>query len=419
MHGGKSHTDPKSKSGVSAPQSIIYASYDRFPAPKGAAVHIDAFTRALAAEFGPVDLVAVAGAGNDGVEVPDASASRQFVAESPSPVRLHLLPAVGGTLIERVLSFRHALRTWWGQRRPRVAHVRSIFEGYPLIGSRPRCYERLVWEVNALPSIELKYHYPQVADDPELLAKLTHQEQVCLEAADLLITVSEVTAEHLASRGAERAKIRVIPNGVDLDLFPYTPPRDLVGQELRLLYVGTLSPWQGVNYALEALALYLRDAPARLTLVGDARPRQRRECEERAIELGLRGRVEFLRGCDQRQLAALHAAHDVALAPLTANDRNLVQGCCPLKVLEAMAAGNALVASDLPVVAALARNEQEALLVRPGSAKAIKDGLLRLAQTPGLAHQLSAAARARVAEQFTWERAQRALVAAYRELLDG
>jgi glycosyltransferase involved in cell wall biosynthesis len=395
---------------------IVYASYDRFPAPKGAAVHIDAFTKALAAEFGPVDLVAVAGAGNDGVELPgdvDASPS----STPASGVRVHPLPAVGGTLIERVLAFRRALRTWWGDRRPRVAHVRSIFEGYPLVQSRPRCYQKLVWEVNAVPSIELKYHYPQVADDAELLAKLEHQEDVCLAAADLLITVSDVTAEYLVSRGAERAKIRVIPNGVDLDLFPYTPPRDLVGRELWLLYVGTLSPWQGVGYALEALALYLRDAPARMTIVGDARPRQRRECEERALELGLKDRVTFLSGCDQRQLASLHAAHDIALAPLTANDRNLVQGCCPLKVLEAMAAGNVLVASDLPVIATLARNEQEALLVRPGSAKAIKDGLLRLATTPGLAPQLSAAARTRVAEQFTWQRAQRALVEAYRELL--
>ena len=60
-----------------------------------------------------------------------------------------------------------------------------------------------------------------------------------------------------------------------------------------------------------------------------------------------------------------------------------------MKVLEAMASGTPLVASNLPVVAGLARHEIEALLVAPGSAKAIKDALLRLDESPGLAASAS------------------------------
>src|SRR5687768_15153368 len=117
MNSERAPLRPISHSGDQSPHSIIYASYDRFPAPKGAAVHIDAFTRALAAEFGPIDLVAVAGAGNDGMRLPDVATGCQSVAPAISGVRVHLLPAVGPTLIERVLSFRHALRAWWGNRR--------------------------------------------------------------------------------------------------------------------------------------------------------------------------------------------------------------------------------------------------------------------------------------------------------------
>ena len=58
----------------------------------------------------------------------------------------------------------------------------------------------------------------------------------------------------------------------------------------------------------------------------------------------------------------------------------------------------------------------EALLVRPGSGKAIKDAMLRLGDEPGLALRLGAAARARVERAFTWKRSCRQLVDCYRSL---
>ena len=82
-----------------------------------------------------------------------------------------------------------------------------------------------------------------------------------------------------------------------------------------------------------------------------------------------------------------------------------------------MASGTPLIASDLPVVRELATDEVEALLVRPGSAKAIKDGMLRLRSEEGLAGRVSLAARARVERDFTWDRAQAALVEAYEGLI--
>jgi glycosyltransferase involved in cell wall biosynthesis len=119
----------------------------------------------------------------------------------------------------------------------------------------------------------------------------------------------------------------------------------------------------------------------------------------------------------QRELAMAHHDHDVIIAPLLSNDRNTVQGCCPLKVLEAMASGVPLIASDLPVVRALARDDQEALLVRPGSGKAIKDAMFRLDREPGLAARIAAAARRRVNKQFTWRQSCEQLVAVYEEAL--
>jgi glycosyltransferase involved in cell wall biosynthesis len=82
-----------------------------------------------------------------------------------------------------------------------------------------------------------------------------------------------------------------------------------------------------------------------------------------------------------------------------------------------MASGTPLIASDLPVVRELARDSVEALLVRPGSAKAIKDGMLRLHQEPDLANCLSRTAREHVTRSFTWARAQASLIDAYDALI--
>jgi glycosyltransferase involved in cell wall biosynthesis len=387
----------------------VYASFDPFPAPKGAATHIAAFVGALARAYGAFELVTVT----------PSDDTRASPPALPSCVQHRPLPVPGRTLIDRVMSFREGMLRWWRGRRAELVHVRSIFEGYPLARAKGQLCERFVYEVNSFPSIELKYHYPDVADDRELMAKLEAQEQLCLEAADLVLTPSAVTGALIRARGVDEGRLRVIPNGVDPALFGYEKPRARGAGPMRLLYSGTLSAWQGIDVAIQALALLRRDHEAELTIVGPGRKRQRRRIAERAASLGVSDYVTRLPGCSQVELCAHHHAADAVLAPLLANDRNLVQGCSPLKVIEAMATGTPVVASDLPVVRELATDGVDALLVRPGSAKALKDGLLRLIESPPLAAQLSAAARARVERELSWSLAGERLIAAYEEVLGG
>lgn len=392
--------------------SIVYVSFDRFWAPKGASIHIDAFTRALAEAYGPLDLVTIAPheANADPIAAPlfDAPNRRGEVRHWPLDIR-------GRDLIARVAHFRAQLWPWWARRgRVDVAHFRSIFEGYPIAKRKADLARRIVYEVNGLPSIELKYHYPDVADDRELLGKLRAQEDVCIAAADLLVTPSAVTADLLVARGARRERIAVIENGVDPDVFTYRAPRP--GPRRRWLYTGTMTSWQGVFAAIEALQLYRRDKEARLTLVGPVKKSVQRRIESECERLGVREAVELLAPVAPSELAAMYHAHDVALVPLLPNDRNLEQGCCPLKLVEAMASGTPVVASDLAVVTQLATPDEEIVAVRPGSSKAIKDGVLRLGDD-AFAASLAARARARVEAEYTWARAGRRLVEAYAELL--
>ncbi|MCE9671732.1 glycosyltransferase family 4 protein [Myxococcus stipitatus] len=383
---------------------IIYASFDRFPSPKGAAVHIRAFVEALGRAFGGVDLLALRDDSTPGV--------------APLPlaegVTYHPLEARGRDLVAQALSFRSHLAAWWrGRPRAAVVHVRSIFEGYPVALAKESLTDALVFEVNGLPSIELKYHHPDVADDVELLRKLVAQEDACIARADLLVTPSAVTAEYLVARGAEASRVRVIPNGADLEVFRHAPPRAPdAARPVRLLYSGTMTSWQGVHHALEACRLLRRELPTVLTLVGPLRRHQRRTLLDRCGDLLLEGAVELLEPMPQEALAALHHACDAVLVPLPVNDRNCVQGCCPLKLLEAMASGTPVIASNLPVVRSLAEPD-EAMLIRPGSPKAIAEAVKALRADVDLGRALSARARARVERDFSWEQSREALVRAY------
>jgi glycosyltransferase involved in cell wall biosynthesis len=385
--------------------TILYISFDVVPAPKGAATHIRHFVCALAEAYENVTLVTVS--------------PREDIEEGESFDRAikHLrLPALGPDLIARVAHFRRLLINFLIGKYFDVIHFRSPFEGYWLAAEKARFCRFMVFEVNGLPSIELKYRYPMVADDTVLLNKLLAQEQTCLDKADLIITPSSVTASFLRSRQVGPDRLRVIANGVDLTTFTCQESREMKEDEpLELLYFGTLSAWQGVEQAVRTLALINRDREARLTIVGGGRPKQMHTLRELAQELGVAAKVSWPGPLLQEQLAAnMHKSH-IILAPLTANDRNITQGCCPLKVLEGMASGTPVLTSDLAVTRELGADCL--FFAKAGSSKSLKDIVLAMSTDQNLCRIKAKQARARVESHYTWELAGQKLLAAYGEML--
>ena len=387
------------------PLPIAYLSFDVVPSHKGAAVHIESFVRSLAAQYGHVELVTVAA----GADAPTVNWPH---------VTHTILPAVGKTLIDRVIHFRKHLHQWLQGKRFEVIQVRSIFEGLAIAKQKQQFCNALIFEVNGLPSIELKYRYPQVAEDLELMNKLLIQERLCLEAADIIVTPSHVTKSCLTQRGISPQKIQVIPNGVNLSIFTHQKPSAAPSiQSMNMLYFGTLSAWQGVDLAIDALSLYRRDFEATLTIVGPAKGKQIAKLEKLIKKLNVTNFVKILPACPQRELVDFMHQADVIVAPLKANDRNLVQGCCPLKVIEGMSSGTPIITTELPVVTDLGEKEQHFLAVRPGSAKAIKDGMLQLRTNAALRHHLSKQARQQVENKFDWAIAHHTLLTTYQQLI--
>jgi glycosyltransferase involved in cell wall biosynthesis len=94
-----------------------------------------------------------------------------------------------------------------------------------------------------------------------------------------------------------------------------------------------------------------------------------------------------------------------------------VQGCAPLKILESMASGCAVVASDVPPVRELIRDRENGWLVHPGRPAELARAIRILLEPPERARQLGEQARKTIAEHFTWELSTSALRAAYETLL--
>ncbi|NJL34606.1 MAG: glycosyltransferase, partial [Chloroflexaceae bacterium] len=144
--------------------------------------------------------------------------------------------------------------------------------------------------------------------------------------------------------GVAPENITVIPNGADI--LP-TPPRPIHAPPRYLIYFGALQPWQGVDVLLRAFALLADYTDLWLVMCISNPPRSARDYRKLADKLGISDRMLWLFELPQDELAPWRAHALLSVAPLTESVRNVEQGCCPLKILESMAAGVPLISGAI------------------------------------------------------------------------
>lgn len=200
--------------------------------------------------------------------------------------------------------------------------------------------------------------------------------------------------------------VRVVPNGVDVDRFRKAAP--LAGGR-RVLWVSRLDPQKGFGVALQAFVRLARDFPdLHFVVVGEGRDRRL----VGGLPPEVQARVELRGAVPHEQLPPHVAGASALVAPA------LGQESFGMVLVEAMAAGVPVVASDIPGYREVVRDDVEGLLVPPGDPQALAAALRRVLEDPGLAERLRAAGRAR-AEEFRWEAVVEQVEAAYQEALEG
>jgi glycosyltransferase involved in cell wall biosynthesis len=198
----------------------------------------------------------------------------------------------------------------------------------------------------------------------------------------------------------DRHRVRYVPNGIDLARF--TGPR-FPGTELVVGTVAALRAEKNLARLLRAFRRVADAMPTRLTIVGDGP--ERPGLERLAEQLGLTGRVRFTGHVNDP--APLYRGFDIFA--LSSDTEQM-----PLSVIEAMAAGLPVAATDVGDVAAMLGDENRPFVTPPDEV-ALAGAILTLARDMTLRTRVGEANRARAEAEFD----QRAMAAAWQALFDG
>ncbi|HNO93394.1 MAG TPA: glycosyltransferase family 4 protein, partial [Anaerolineales bacterium] len=151
---------------------------------------------------------------------------------------------------------------------------------------------------------------------------------------------------------------------------------------------------------------------------GRGRSRQRKMLAKQIRKLGLDEYVLVQPAVPHHEIPAVIASADLCVAPLGLNDRNVTQGACPIKVLEYMAAGRPLLASNMPIVRELVREDVDGLLFSPNDPDDLARQANQLLKDIDLSKRLAESAVGYVREKFTWHESQKKLLKVYEKLIN-
>jgi len=259
------------------------------------------------------------------------------------------------------------------------------------------------------------------APGPRLLSWL---ERRALGAAEAIATgTAQVRAQlraelrsHLRTGGAAAGRIAVVPPAPDLQacrlpaaLRPGLAPPGLEGAPL-LAYAGGLEPEDGIGLLLAALGALRRRHPALRLLVAGGGEREA-ALADKLDARALRGHVVFTGSLSYRRAADLLPRADIVVFPAMAAARTLAPS---RHLLNAMAQGCAIVASDIDCHRELLVHGHSAILFPSGSRAALAEAIAGLLDEPRRLAGLGAEAAAYVDSRRSWD----ATATRYRQLYE-
>ena len=198
-----------------------------------------------------------------------------------------------------------------------------------------------------------------------------------------------------AMKAAPDMKISVIENGVDAERFdPGDIARASGEKTTRILFVGRVSYEKGLQYLLPALSEL--DADWRFTIVGQGPYTE--EIKVMSKSLGLESRIDWTGWVARDRLPDFYGDADIFVFPST--DEGM-----PNTVLEAMASGLPVIATQIPGVEDLIEDGRNGILVPPADTASLQHALVSVLDDEVKRTALGIAARNHVMSAFTWQKA--------------
>ncbi|MEJ5349185.1 MAG: TIGR04063 family PEP-CTERM/XrtA system glycosyltransferase [Desulfosoma sp.] len=306
-------------------------------------------------------------------------------------------------------------------RRPAILHVHSpVLNAFPAfaIGRRygiPVVYEiRAFWEDAAVDHgthREWGFRY-------RLIRAL---ETLACRTADAVVTICEGLRSDLLARGIPSTKITVVPNAIDPAELQSLPrdealrarwgfrPNDFV-----VAFIGSFYHYEGLDLLFRAFTQFpIKGSQIRALLIGGGPEEDALRCLAR--ELDVEGVVNFAGRIPHNEVPAAYAACDALVLPR--KSMRLTELVTPLKPLEAMAMGVAVIASDVGGHKELIRDGETGLLFRAGSSQALAEKIFTLFSKPDLSAFLTQEAKRWVYSNRTWQHNAHLYFNLYQKLL--
>jgi len=379
---------------------ILY--HHRTASKDGQAVHIEEMISALVDQGHTVRVVAP-GTGND----QDSGGRMGAVAGW-----VHRLKAALPKAVYELLELAYSLIAY----RRLAAAVRDfkpdvVYERYNLYLIAGTLIKRrfgipLLLEVNS----PLVYERTRHSGGLRLPWLARRAEGMAWRSADFVLPVTAVLAGYVREYGVPDERIAVIQNGINEGHFALAPDihtaKSRLGLDGKLVlgFTGFVRDWHGVDRVVKWLATPGAPANAHLLVVGDGPVRA--ELESLAKQLGVSDRLRFTGVVNREQVPAHVASFDIALQPA------VTPYASPLKLMEYLVLGRAIVAPRVPNLLEVLTDGENALLFDAEREGAFEAALTRLCTDAALRMTLAAGARATIGRlNLTWDGNARRVVA--------
>lgn len=269
-----------------------------------------------------------------------------------------------------------------------------------------------ILEVNA-PLVSEATNYRRLA-----LSRIAQAvEEYLFANTDHIIAVSSELKEYIMDNHSH-ARVTVVPNGVRVDHFSSSRYKsDLMGNDkFTIGFLGSLKPWHGVENLIDSFAAMTENRDdCNLLIIGDDRKTDGR-LEKRCRDLKIEGKVKFTGAVEYDKIPELLQQADVLAAPYPRMDNFYFSS---LKIFEYMAAGKAIVASNIGQISSVLTHEKTALLVHPGDTISLRKALEKLKDNPDLRRRLGERAQIEARTRHTWSQRADKILDVIRKLKTG
>jgi colanic acid/amylovoran biosynthesis glycosyltransferase len=266
-----------------------------------------------------------------------------------------------------------------------IRHIHAHYATHPALAA---------WIISKLTNISysITVHAHDIFMDKAML-------NVKMRDAKMVIAISEFNRKYLAEHVGTwiEDKTQVVHCGVDSDLYR-TSRKDGTNSILQILSIGSLQPYKGHIYLIEACDLLRRKGVKFLChIVGGGYLRD--SLEKRIEALGLRGLVELVGPKTQQEVARLLGQADCYVQPSVIAPDGQMEGI-PVALMEAMACNLPVVATSISGIPELVRDGETGWLIPPESPMAIANVVAEIKSRPEEASKRSLAGRKLIEKNF-------------------